>query len=415
MGSHTYIKSQKGNDQLVFNGYFFEEDSRKNDEHIYWRCVETKRGCKGRAIQDESGVREGRNEHDHPPRMMEIEVRRALGEIRSQAGTQHAETPHSVVAGVISGVTEDVLGSLPSTQAMKNRVQRRRNMLSGQPAAPVSIGDFQLKGNFSVTNNGEQFLLADTGGERNRILVFATGRNLELLYQCRHWMADGTFKSAPQHFVQIWTIHIVKSDVVIPVVYALLPNKQKESNIRVLRILKERHVRLDPELILTDFEESEIRAFKEVFPAARLRGCYFHFSQCIWRKIQSTPEFLTCYGKKVEFAFNLRKLMALAFIPPADTEHAFDLLCESPFFTNREHVRILAPLLDYFQETWIGRIKKEQSMTELKLAQLNAGAESSKGKKKYIDLNKKILNIVSQYPSLSLDDYLSGLAARLSS
>ncbi|KAL3696796.1 hypothetical protein R1sor_010872 [Riccia sorocarpa] len=121
MGSHTYIKSQKGNDQLVFNGYFFEEDSRKNDEHIYWRCVETNRGCKGRVIQDESGMREGRNEHDHPPRTMEIEVRRALDEIRSQAGTQHAETPHSVVAGVISGVAEDVLGSLPSTQAMKKQ------------------------------------------------------------------------------------------------------------------------------------------------------------------------------------------------------------------------------------------------------------------------------------------------------
>ncbi|KAL3685756.1 hypothetical protein R1sor_003778 [Riccia sorocarpa] len=299
-------------------------------------------------------------------------------------------------------------------------------MLSGQPAAPVSISDFQLEG-----------ISVFTGGERNRILVLATGRNLELLYQYRHWMADGTFKSAPQHFVQIRTIHIVKSDVVIPLVYALLPNKQKESYVRVLRILKERHsMHLEEDSVHTGVAEM-------------LR-------------------------EKVEFAFNWRKLMALAFIPPADTERAFDLLCESPFFTNREHVRILAPLLDYFQDTWIGRpmrygrlrrspmfeialwnqyegtlsglprtnnslegwhrrfstllasshpviwkfvegIKKEQSMTELKLAQLNAGAKSSKGKKKYIDLNQKILNIVSQYPCLSLDDYLSGLAARLSS
>ncbi|KAL3688447.1 hypothetical protein R1sor_014756 [Riccia sorocarpa] len=137
-------------------------------------------------------------------------------------------------------------------------------------------------------------------------------------------------------------------DVVIPVVFALLPNKQKELYVRVLRILKERHVQLDPESILMDFEASEIRAFKDVFSAARLRGCYFHFSQCIWRKIQSMPELLKCYGEKVEFALHMRKLMALAFIPPADTERAFDLLCESFFFSNREHVRILVLLLDYF-------------------------------------------------------------------
>jgi hypothetical protein len=39
-------------------------------------------------------------------------------------------------------------------------------------------------------------------------------------------------------------------------------------------------------VVLTDFESALIGALKVVFPNIRHKGCYFHLSQAIWRKIQ---------------------------------------------------------------------------------------------------------------------------------
>lgn len=45
-------------------------------------------------------------------------------------------------------------------------------------------------------------------------------------------------------------------------------------------------------------------------------------------------------------------LAALAFVPCADLEFAFDSLCKSEFFVNNADK--LDSLLDYFQRTWLG-------------------------------------------------------------
>ncbi|KAL3682498.1 hypothetical protein R1sor_000520 [Riccia sorocarpa] len=45
------------------------------------------------------------------PRTPETKARKVLGEVGSYSGTQHAEMPDSVVASVISGVSEEVLGT----------------------------------------------------------------------------------------------------------------------------------------------------------------------------------------------------------------------------------------------------------------------------------------------------------------
>ncbi|KAL3683227.1 hypothetical protein R1sor_001249 [Riccia sorocarpa] len=141
----------------------------------------------------------------------------------------------------------------------------------------------------------------------------------------------------------------LRSDEVFPLVFILLPNKQKESYIRAMRLLLEKNPRLDPETIMIDFEIAEINAFKNVFPSARLRGCYFHFGQCIWRKIQSLGPLLKRYQEDATFAFIVKKLNVLAFLPPVDIERGFEMLVD------RQNASLLSPLLDYFQDTWVGR------------------------------------------------------------
>jgi hypothetical protein len=63
-----------------------------------------------------------------------------------------------------------------------------------------------------------------------------------------------------------------------------------------------------------DFEKAAVNVFTEEFPNSRLQGCFFHFSQAIYRHVQSA-ELQASYAANPEFALMLRHLPALAFVP----------------------------------------------------------------------------------------------------
>ncbi len=150
----------------------------------------------------------------------------------------------------------------------------------------------------------------------------------------------------------------MKYDNVIPTVFALMPNKTQVSYNRVFSALKNLNPNLQPISIMTDFEQSAINAFKEAFPNALQRGCFFHLSQCLWRKIQQIfiEEMKNNYSTDADFALQVRHLAALAYVPEIDVVAAFENLLDSQYYTENE--RLLQPLIDYFEDIWIGRIDR---------------------------------------------------------
>jgi hypothetical protein len=69
----------------------------------------------------------------------------------------------------------------------------------------------------------------------------------------------------------------------------MLPNKKKETYVRMLREIGDaagaHSYQFQPKVFFTDFEASVFAAIDEVFPLAEKKGCLFHYSQCIWRKV----------------------------------------------------------------------------------------------------------------------------------
>ena len=51
----------------------------------------------------------------------------------------------------------------------------------------------------------------------------------ELTQNASHIFGDGTFRFAPRFYKQMFTIHIVKGHIFVPVVYFLLQNKQQRT------------------------------------------------------------------------------------------------------------------------------------------------------------------------------------------
>jgi len=96
--------------------------------------------------------------------------------------------------------------------------------------------------------------------------------------------------SALRHFSLKFTqymyiLNTLTTNSLIPTVYALLPNKSQKTYVHPLNQLKKFISTLSPKLIMSDFEIASVNAFKEVFPNLKQKGCHFHFSQCVWRKI----------------------------------------------------------------------------------------------------------------------------------
>ena len=62
-----------------------------------------------------------------------------------------------------------------------------------------------------------------------RYLTFGTLQSLENLCSSDHIFLDGTFKSCPSPFVQLYTIHTQSSVLkgTVPILYSLLPSKTK--------------------------------------------------------------------------------------------------------------------------------------------------------------------------------------------
>lgn len=274
-----------------------------------------------------------------------------MNKIKNEAMT--CAPTRNVVSEIISEVPKSTVSQLPSIEMISQTVRRKRNRENNFPTNPMNVADLILPEQYKVTKTGNQFLLHDINDEGKRCLIFSTENNLDLLSESDVWMADGTFKSVPPLFSQLYTIHACKGNATYPLIYILMTDKTKESYSKILKFLKTKKPNLNPSILIIDFENAFYSTFKEEFPRSEIRGCFFHFTQCVWRKIQ-TNGLQTKYAQDSNFALQVRLLCSLAFIPPNKVIEAFDELIETEYFIQNEE--LLEPIISYFEDTWIGRL-----------------------------------------------------------
>ena len=236
------------------------------------------------------------------------------------------DAPSFVIGSNTGSCSRSVKGRLPRLSAMTRTIQNRRRKQRVEPPLPSHRKDIVLLPEYTVTDSGENFLLFDSGPVEKRILVFGTSNNLELLSNSQIWFADGTFKHVPLLFYQLYTIHVFKGGKAIPVLYALLPDKKRKTYLEFLRAIVTLKPSLKSKIIITDFERAAIKVFATIFPGVEQHGCFFHFAQCIYRRIQGIG-LPTRYANDADFALRLRQLAALAYVPLNCIEEATMLCC----------------------------------------------------------------------------------------
>ena len=101
--------------------------------------------------------------------------------------------------------------------------------------------------------------------------------------------------------------------------FVLMTNRTQASYIRLLeelvKVADEKGYKLEPKLMLSDYELAEMNSFKHVFKNIKVRGCHFHYTQAIYKNIQA-HKLVQEYFSNPEFKSWLNYLKALPFARP---------------------------------------------------------------------------------------------------
>lgn len=352
----------------------------------------------------------------------------------------------------------------------------KRARLNNSCAEPRFLLEFDIPECFRTVEN-QQFLIADEIFNEERIIIFGTIDHIRLMANSEMWLMDGTFSVVPNIMRQLFTIHAVvgheNNKRTLPLVYCLMSKKTAEIYDRLFCILCEfataNNIILNPRFILSDFEKAAVYASSVYFPNTKNKACFFHFSQIIWRRIQSEGLAIK-YGNDTKFNFEMRQLLALAFIPTAKIPEYFSALkstlCEDgiriatwfeygyvlgrpklksnstiiergqpsykpQFWAVEDQIEFNLPRTQNSLEAWhnrlqslVGRhhtgmfdlikhLQQEEITVQTTIQNLIAG-EGPSIRKEYVEKEKRIRQILSEIDRRNPLDTLKGLAYNLS-
>ncbi len=196
------------------------------------------------------------------------------------------------------------------------------------PPIPGAVGEGVVAGPWAQTWAEELFLLYaenDWG-----ILVFATDDNLTQLQQCRKNYMDATFNSCPWPYRQCFTILGSRHGFVIPFVHVLMEQRTIGHYRQVFQALKVaiRWVTYHnwlPQLVVCDFGNALKTALETEFPQAWVSGCYFHFNQSLWKRIQELGLAVPFHQDR-NLAWVIHEIMPLGYLPLALVQMNFNTI-----------------------------------------------------------------------------------------
>ncbi|CAF4136208.1 unnamed protein product, partial [Rotaria magnacalcarata] len=276
----------------------------------------------------------GKADHGHPANPEFLQVKKTRDQIKHRVLNEFTPIGKIYDEEMTKNAMNPVaIAIFPTVHEMyKGAAKNRRKTIPSLPESCL----FDIPNEFKLTIEKKRFLLIDEARvRRERLLLFASDAQLYLLFNASTIYMD-------VHF-----------DICVPCVVGLLVNKKAATYKQIFSELKNATLRkktvFSPSVIMTDFESGSISAVKDEFPTAQHLGCYFHFSQAIFRHIQ----FL---GLQRQYTIDetlrvlCRKLMALPLMPRDkilsgldEIREAADLLPGLPMIR----------LLEYFDKNWM--------------------------------------------------------------
>lgn len=124
---------------------------------------------------------------------------------------------------------------------------------------------------------------------------------------------------------------------------------------RVFDYINKSIFEMEPECFVTDFEIALRTTLREMFPTASLLGCWFHYCQCLRRKVSSKFKPLRGFIKtSVEGKTEFRKIMSLPLIPAQDIKATYEMIkCSISQLSGASKFH---KFLLYFEKQWLTKV-----------------------------------------------------------
>lgn len=359
--SNLKIASERGKDLIVLDEFKFRFHKNLANNVKRWTC--SKNTCKSYLKTDhQDNVIENPSEHNHAPCEVKDIQRQGISNVLKRRAIENiCDRPLKILHKHLSTSTDVSTMQIDTNDLFKIR----RNMCAARnkalPKLPQNLKELhEAVGEYEKVTEGEEPFLLVNDAEKN-IILFSTISNLKYLGSSKTIFVDGTFKSSPTLFTQLFTIHAFKHCTYIPLVFCLLPDKKQENYEAVFRHLRckmaELEIEFEPEVLFADFEIAIHNAVSTTLPNCMIKGCRFHLAQSWWRRIQ-TLGLSIAYKKKEEeeeeecdeeLGSFLRLFFGLPFLTSSEVEDFFtdELMAIQP---DNEKVQ---KFCDYILENYI--------------------------------------------------------------
>lgn len=320
-----FITSEKLKTLLIVDSYKFNFQKLLKSDVQRWVCIDRNCKCALKISADRKFILEKLHEHNHENVNEKVLNRqRVSNSLKRKAMTDISSRPAKLICQELK--REDV-----HTLDTKDIGLIRRNMhrarLTKHPVLPKSMEEtHDSVGQLDIrTNKDENFLLVND--KEANIIIFSTTSNLELLCKSEKIFVDGTFKSCPKFFYQIFTLIGFINNVYIPLVFSLLPGKTKVMYTQLFEHIQYQCRNLigkqfSPIEILADFESAIHGAIEDMWPNTTRRGCRFHLGQSWWKRMQNVG-LAKIYQEKSEESDFLKCFFGLPFLHPDNVLDCF--------------------------------------------------------------------------------------------
>ncbi|KAF4529375.1 hypothetical protein B566_EDAN015428 [Ephemera danica] len=319
---------------------------REHNGKNYWQCSR-KGACKARLHTVGKNLVKIVNEHNHVADIGKIEAKQAYNSMKDAARTTDSRNV-SIISTQTDRLGDSSLAILPAESHIKRHLRRIRSKANHVLPSPATLAEFVKPPEKQKLSSGDNFLFFDSGvQDPQRFLVFGTERGKKLAEESDIWAMDGTFKTTPTIFYQLYSLFCKKGDNWFPALYILMSGKTKQCYVKVFQEIARICPEAAPVRATFDYEKGAIDAFKLVFKSASTHACRFHHGQIILRKLREDG-CIQPYSTDTEFQLQVKIIFALAFVPCQHVVTAFDTVTQT---VDPE----LQPLMAHLEKYYIGQ------------------------------------------------------------
>ena len=234
------ILSKRGNAGFCHNGYLFgcNDEAKKMTTHHY-KCEQAECNTKLTTYGVTSFKALTKGNTCFPPE--DIIKRLLKWYFRQRQPFNRGISSQEIVTKALANLNSFQKIEVGTIKSLMKYVSDYKRKSDNVGKSATSLLELDVPENLRVTLKDEPFLLHDDGPQQNnRLICFATQRNLELLMEADIWLADGTFSSCPKLFSQLWVIHGKFEEKTIPLVFFLLNGFSEDHYTHALEVLKEK-------------------------------------------------------------------------------------------------------------------------------------------------------------------------------